>query len=71
MVRKKRKKKSDQLFLGEKYSACTVCTEKMAMEDAPPVPQELCNWAQVSTKVNGETHEKVGQSAKRSLAVHG
>jgi hypothetical protein len=26
---------------------------------------------QVSTKVNGETHEKLGQSAKKSLPVHG
>ncbi len=43
----------------------------MAMEDAPPVPQELSNCAQVSTKVNREIREKVGQSAKRSLAVHG
>ncbi|CAK9274867.1 unnamed protein product [Sphagnum jensenii] len=34
----------------------------------------LCNagrWARVSTKVNGETRERLGQSAKRSAAVRG
>jgi hypothetical protein len=28
-------------------------------------------WARVSTKVNGETRERLGQSAKRSAAVRG
>jgi hypothetical protein len=28
-------------------------------------------WAPVSTKVNGETRERLGQSAKRSAAVRG
>jgi hypothetical protein len=39
---------------------CFVCSEKMAME---------CR--QVSTKVNGKTRERLGQSAKRSAAVRG
>ncbi len=28
-------------------------------------------WAQVSTKVNGETRARLGQSAKRSATIHG
>ncbi len=34
-------------------------------------PQELGRSAQVSTKVNGETREKLKQSAKRIVIVPG
>ncbi len=54
----RRKCESKKKF--EKHSACIVCTEKMAME---------CR--RFSTKVNGETRETLGQSAKRSTAVRG
>jgi hypothetical protein len=44
----------------EKHSAYIVCSEKMALE---------CRH--VSTKVNGETRERLGQSDKRNAAVRG
>jgi len=56
----KDRRKCDSKKIIEKRSAYIVCSEKMAME-----------YRQVSTKVNGETLERLGQSAKRSAAVGG
>jgi hypothetical protein len=36
-----------------------------------PMSMEIGRWAQVSTKVNGDTRERLGRSAKRSAAVRG
>jgi hypothetical protein len=54
----RRKCDSEKFF--DKHSACIVCTEKMAME---------CR--RLSTKVNGETRERLGESAQRSTTVRG
>ncbi len=57
---RKDRRKCDSKNFFEKHSACIVCTEKMAME---------CR--RVSTKVNSETRERLGQSAQRSTTVRG